>query len=165
MSFGKKCFWGCLFRKMFFWGLLFGKTVFWAAFWKQFFRWAKSPRKRPSQSIGHQRIQPTKKLSQKAKPSPSKNRFKFQNNKDRALRRSPRLWGCCLEIWIDFLKDFDWLFGWAFLLAGFFDGLCLGIVFSMDFWSMEELFSKSGPKIIFPNNGHSKNLFLQNPVQ
>ena len=48
----------------------------------------KNPWKKSSQSIGHQRIQPTEKLSQKAKQSPSKNRFKFQNNNPKTGRRA-----------------------------------------------------------------------------
>ena len=60
--------------------------------------------------------------SQKAKQSPTKNQYNFQNNNPkkgrRALARRP-VFGrrvcalrCCFEICIDLLWAFAWLFGW-----------------------------------------------------
>ena len=77
--------------------------------------------------------------SQKAKQSPSKNRFKFQNNNPktgrRALARRP-VFGrracaprCCFEICIDFLLDLAWLFGRAFF------GWIFAPDFLRDFWT------------------------------
>ena len=77
-------------------------------------RGGKHPCKKPSQSIGQQRIQPTKKLSQKAKPSPSKNRFKFQNNnpKNGASARGASV------VVLKFVSIFCWT--WLGLLAELF---------------------------------------------
>ena len=93
--------------------------------------------------------------SQKAKQSPTKNRYKFQNNnaarkraaqkRGGALKRAAPFLGCCFEIWIDFLKDLAWLFGWAFLLAGFFVGLCFGMAFSLESWPVEKTAFKKRP--------------------
>ena len=98
------------------------EKCFLGRFLKKVFPSTKNPWKKPSQSIGHQRIQPTEKLSQKAEQSPTKNRFKIKNNnpKNGAAREARRpVFGasavrrerCCFEICIDFLLDFAWLFG------------------------------------------------------
>ena len=86
-----------------------------------------------------------KRLGQKAKPSPTKNRFKFQNNNPktgrRALARRP-VFGrracaprCCFEICIDFLLDFAWLFGWLDSLLAYALGWLFAWMFATpDFW-------------------------------
>ena len=83
--------------------------------------------------------------SQKAKQSPTKNRFKFQNNNPktgrRALARRP-VFGrcacaprCCFEICIDFLLDLAWLFGWLdSLLAYALGGLLAWMFATPDLW-------------------------------
>ena len=81
--------------------------------------------------------------SQKAKPSPSKNRFKFQNNNPKngaSAARALLFWnvyrffvGLCLAFW----------------LAGFFAGLCFGMTFSMDCWLTEKAFFEKRPKKYF----------------
>ena len=69
------------------------EKCFLARFLKKVFPSTKNPWKKPSQSIGHQRIQPTEKLSQKAKQSPTKNRYKFQNNNARAASGARPIFG------------------------------------------------------------------------
>ena len=75
-------------KNSFFWTAVW-KNVFWAAFRKCFFL---SPKKSMEKAIPKHR--PAKNpASQKAKPSPTKNRFQFQNNNpktgQRALARRP----------------------------------------------------------------------------
>ena len=96
--------------------------------------------------------------SQKAKQSPTKNRFKFQNNNPktgrRALARRP-VFGrracaprCCFEICIDFLLDFAWLFGWLDSLLAY----ALGWLSHGFLADRKKQFSKSGTKKhFFPN--------------
>ena len=110
--------------------------------------------------------------SQKAKQSPTENRFKFQNNNPktgrRALARRP-VFGrracaprCCFEICIDFFVGLGLAF-WPSLFQLDFGPL----IFGLDSWiDCSKIFSKHFPnisKIDFPKKHFFQNRFFQNP--
>ena len=143
------------------------KNVFWTAFRKCFFSVAQKsmekaiPKHRPAKNPA----------SQKAKPSPSKNRFKFQNNNPktgrRALARRPVFGRRALARRVVVLKFVSifcrTLLGFLAELFCWLDSLmayALGWFFPWILGRWKKVFSKSGPKNIFPNSGHSKKLIF-----
>ena len=151
----------CLFKQMFFFGLLFGDLFLLGRFLKTVFRWAKIPRKKPSQSIGQQRIQPAKK--------PGKVQQKIDTNFKTTTRRlsaPPRFWVVVLKFESILLKNLAGLFGWAFLSAGFFAGLCFGMAFSLEFWPIEKnVFKRRAKKHFFQRVVPPKKSSAKKPSQ
>ena len=96
--------------------------------------------------------------SQKAKPSPTKNRYKFQNNNPKNGASAAcgasvvvlKFVSIFCRTWLGFLAG--WILCWPMLWDGFFHGF-LG--------DRKKTCSKSGIKNIFPNSGPTKTVFFE----
>ena len=73
-----------------------------------------------------------------------------------ALKRAAPFLGCCFEIWIDFLKDLAWLFGWLDSLLAY----ALGWLFPWIFGRQKKNIFEKRPKKHFSKQRTNKNVFF-----
>ena len=180
-DFGKKRFWTNRFWKIDFWMMSSPRSCFWKnAFWKTISLKCLENVWKNLRTVDPRieaKNQGAKFQLKKAWPKSQARSYKksIQISKQQrgaasgaaqkrggALKRAAPFLGCCFEIWIDFLKDLAWLFGWAFLLAGFFVGLCFGMAFSLEFWPIEKTVFKKRPKKQFVQTAVPKKLIFLN---